>query len=302
MAFVSGIGKTNIDLIYSGLHRLPNEGEELYAPDFSLCLGGGIPGTMVTAGRLGLPVRLATWLGDDLFSSFAKAEFEKSGVRAVNLHTGGGCPLNISTAAITPGDRTFVSWGEEPVFDEATLQRAYAVSTGAAVAEMHMGLLPVYRKLKAEGTKLILDIGFSEDMSFEKYKDYIEIADYFVPNKKEALKITGTDDPFRALQILSNYFDRAVVKLDKDGCLGMENGEAFFVKSIADFTCADSTGAGDAFLAGFIYGVYHGYSLRDCIVFGNITGGKCVTAVGCLSAYVTEAELLSLFQKYKDVI
>ena len=61
------------------------------------------------------------------------------------------------------------------------------------------------------------------------------------------------------------------------------------------------TGAGDAFLAGLMYGLYHGYPFADCVRFGNITGGKSVTGVGCLTEYVQESELLALREKYKDL-
>ena len=63
---------------------------------------------------------------------------------------------------------------------------------------------------------------------------------------------------------------------------------------VEKFKNKDSTGAGDAFLAGLCYGLFYDYPLKDCIEFGNITGGKAVTAVGALSAYVTEKELLKL--------
>ena len=83
------------------------------------------------------------------------------------------------------------------------------------------------------------------------------------------------------------------MKVDKDGCIGIDESGAFFCRSLDKYKNVDSTGAGDAFLAGFCYGLYHGYPFRDCVRFGNVTGGKAVTAVGALSAYVTESELLS---------
>ena len=79
----------------------------------------------------------------------------------------------------------------------------------------------------------------------------------FIHRQKEALKITDTDTPEKAADVLSNYFEKVIVKLDKDGCLGMENGKKFYVSQVDDFKHVDSTGAGDAFLAGFIYGLYH---------------------------------------------
>ena len=60
MSFIAGTGKTNVDILYASLKRLPQLGEELYSDGFKLCLGGGVPGTMVNLGRLNIPVRTAT--------------------------------------------------------------------------------------------------------------------------------------------------------------------------------------------------------------------------------------------------
>ena len=56
---------------------------------------------------------------------------------------------------------------------------------------MQEGFLPVYRKLHEEGAILIFDMGWDDELSFEKYGDYLRLADYYTPNTKEALKITG---------------------------------------------------------------------------------------------------------------
>ncbi len=300
-AFAAGIGSTNIDLLYSGLGRLPKEGEELYSHGFSLQLGGGVPATMTHLGRLGVPTKLATALGDDIFSEFAKAEYKKNGVFPLNLCKTGGMPLNVSTAMITAHDRTFVSYGNGDLrAEDGAKEDAYALMHGAKVAEMQPdAFLEVYKQLKADGTVLVLDSGWNPEMSLKTYAPYLETADYYTPNQKEALQITGTQSVEDAARVLSDYFPRVVIKLDRDGCLGYENGAFFTVPPIEAFTCVDSTGAGDAFLAGFLYGLYHEYPLADCILFGNITGGKCVTQIGCLNGFVTETELLELHQKYK---
>jgi sugar/nucleoside kinase (ribokinase family) len=85
--------------------------------------------------------------------------------------------------------------------------------------------------------------------------------------------------------------------VDKDGCIGIDENGPFFCRSIASFVNVDSTGAGDAFLAGLCYGLFHGFPFRDCVRFGNVTGGKAVTAVGALSAYVSENELREMSEK-----
>lgn len=292
MSFASGIGRTNIDLLYSGLPRLPHAGEELYSTGFSQQLGGGAPATLVNLSRLGVPVRILTWLGADQFSAFARAEFERCGAEPVNLYRGDGMPINLTSAILTPGERTFISFTDGVGNADDLLETAYAAMRGARVVEMNPdGPLEVYRRLHDEGTILVLDMGWDEEMSFEKYHDLLALADYFTPNTPEALRITGEDTPERAARTLERYFDRVIVKLDAGGCLIREGGREHVVPSLS-VPYADSTGAGDAFLAGLLYGLYQGAPFAQSVLYGNITGGKCVTAIGCLSASCTERELL----------
>ncbi len=300
MVFCAGAGSTNVDLLYKGFERLPKLGEELYCDEFSLQLGGGLPATLINLGRLGVSARIATELGQDMFSEFAKSKFQENGVEPVNLYDGDKIPLNITSAIILPEDRTFFTYGKGSIDPSASAKEAfYEMATGAKVVLMHPGgFLPVYRRLKAEGTKLVLDTGWDEELSFSKYGEYLELADYYTPNRKEAMQITGASTPETAAERLRVYFDQVVVKVDKDGCIGMDGSKMFFVPSIDEFQNVDSTGAGDAFLAGFVYGLMHDCELRQCIAYGNITGGKAVTAVGALSAYVTEPELQAYYEKY----
>lgn len=300
MVFCAGAGSTNVDLLYKGFERLPKLGEELYCDEFSLQLGGGLPATLINLGRLGVSARIATELGQDMFSEFAKSKFRENGVEPVNLYDGDKIPLNITSAIILPEDRTFFTYGKGSIDPSESAKEAfYEMATGAKVVLMHPGgFLPVYRRLKAEGTKLVLDTGWDEELSFSKYGEYLELADYYTPNRKEAMQITGASTPETAAERLRVYFDQVVVKVDKDGCIGMDGSKMFFVPSIDEFRNVDSTGAGDAFLAGFVYGLMHDCELRQCIAYGNITGGKAVTAVGALSAYVTEPELQAYYEKY----
>lgn len=300
MAFIAGAGATNVDLLYQGFDRLAGVGEELYCKDFSLQLGGGLPATLINLGRLGIETKIATELGNDIFSEFAKEKFTSNGVSPTNLYIGNQIPLNITSAIILPKDRTFYTYGKgsfEP--DEKACEAFYNIAKGAKICMMQLGgFKEVYRKLKSEGTILVLDTGWDDEMSFEKYSDYLELADYYTPNRKEAMKITGENTPEASAKALKKYFDKVVVKVDADGCIGIDGDNEFFCKSVEEFKNVDSTGAGDAFLAGFMYGLFYDYKLKDCIEFGNITGGKAVTQVGALSGYVTEKELLEYKAKY----
>lgn len=303
MSFIAGAGITNVDLLYQNMPKLPDVGEEVYTDTFSLQLGGGMPATLINLGRLGVPTRIATELGDDLFSGFAKTQFEKNGVSPCNLYHGDGIPVNITSAVILKNDRSFITYGKGDMQpDDKAKEAFYQMATGAKLCLMTPGgFLDVYRKLKAEGTILVLDTGWDDALSFERYAQELEIADYYTPNRKEALKITGCSTPQAAAEKLLQYFKRVVVKVDKDGCFGIDEDGSFFCKSAECFHNVDSTGAGDAFLSGFCYGLFHDYSFRDCIAFGNLTGGKAVTAVGALSAHLTEAELLRYKKEIYDI-
>lgn len=181
------------------------------------------------------------------------------------------------------------------------LEKIYKALKGAKVVAMQEKIIPVYKQLKKEGTILVLDTGYSDDMSFEKHKELIEIADYYTPNIDETEKLTGTRDYKEALKILGEYFEKPVVKLGKYGCAGFD-GDYFVIDNIDEFKCVDATGAGDAFLSGFIYGLYNDFNFRKCILAGNITGGKCVTGVGCLTEYINEKEIEKYLKRYEKLI
>ena len=105
MSFAAGAGSINVDLLFEGMPRIPNEGEELFARGFSLQMGGGVPATLLNLSGLGVPVRILTGLGEDMFSEFARRKFDEFGATPYNLAEGGsGIPLNI-TAAILRSSR-----------------------------------------------------------------------------------------------------------------------------------------------------------------------------------------------------
>jgi sugar/nucleoside kinase (ribokinase family) len=295
------VGTLNVDLSFIGLPRIPNEGEELYSSGFSIQLGGGTVNTMANLGRLGVPVKAGTFLGRDIFSDYARQELGKAGLDPVNLYKKDtGIPLAISVAALTPRDRTFISYIDSPEIGSRELDEIYRFAQGARVMQMQQDerTLDLFRTLKKEGTVLVLDVGWDEEASLAKYREVLELADYFTPNRMEALKLTGAATVQEAARVLSDFFDPALIKMDSQGCLLYEKGSFSLIGAIPEFQYVDSTGAGDAFLSGLMYGIYHGRTIGESILMGNIMGGKCVSAVGCLNGGINEAEFLDIFGRH----
>lgn len=297
MSFVGGAGVINCDLLFSGLPRLPKEGEEIFAEDFALRMGGGVPAVMVNLSRLNVPSRLCTYLGTDIFSGFARSELQSSNVRCENLFEGEGIPLVVTAVSITPGDRTFTSGKAAPTRIKNLAERVYQAFHGASVVRMSgdIRLRDVFKQLKNEGATLVYDTGWDEEMTLEKYAPVLRLADYYLPNRPEALKITGQSDIRAAAKRLGELYEHVVVKLDAQGCYLLDNGRETCLDSLKGVAAVDSTGAGDAFCAGFMYGLYHRFNFADCARLGAVMGGLCVTRVGCLERRVREEELLELY-------
>jgi ribokinase len=287
------MGLLNVDIIYSGMPRIPLEGEEVFSSGFDLKLGGGPAATLINLHRLGVPVRLGTFLGEDLFSQYARKVLRTSGLRYRNLCRRGDGALTVTSIISTARDRTFVSHRPNDAESGVPQDRVYDFYRGSTIAYIPLGHHEVFRRLKEEGATLLLDSNWREDLSLELYQQAFSYVDYFTPNEKEACRITGTDSALDAIRILARHVSGPIVKLGADGCLFCDGSSIYHAPGISDFPFVDSTGAGDAFLSGFIYGLCRRLDLASCIRLGNLVGAKCVAGVGCLAESFDETGLLA---------
>ena len=304
---IVSMGKICIDLIYSDVERLPKLGEEVFSKGFTITLGGGPPATLVALHRLGIPVRLGTFLGKGQFSRLAQKKLKEYQVDFINMYRGEEPePLIITSVISTGEDRSFVSY--QPGYpDSSETERFYATEgqvydlyKGCRIAYVTLGYDDVWKRLKKEGSILVMDAAWYDDLHIDWYKYIFPYIDYFTPNEKEAPKLTNTTTPEEALDVLAEYIPNPIVKLSKNGCIIKENGKTIHIKAAGQFGSIDATGAGDAFLAGLMYGIYKGYNTRDAVILGNIAGGNCVTQIGCLTADMDEETLKSYFARFRS--
>jgi ribokinase len=292
-SFVAGMGLLNVDVIYSGMPRIPAEGEEVFSTGFDLQLGGGPAATLVNLRRLGIPARLGCFLGQDLFSRFARGVLEASGLEFVNMHEGDDWALTVTSIISTARDRTFVSHRPRDAQSTVAPEKVYDLYRGSSIAYVPLGQDEVCARLKREGAVIVLDSTWREDLSLDLYESAFEYVDYFTPNEKEACRIAGVDNALDAIRILSRHVASPIVKLGSEGCLFCDNGIIWHVPAVGEFASVDATGAGDAFLSGLLYGLFMGSGIERSVRLGNIMGGKCVTGVGCLTEYCDEEGLLA---------
>jgi sugar/nucleoside kinase (ribokinase family) len=136
---------------------------------------------------------------------------------------------------------------------------------------------------KAAGLKVAIDLAsfnvVEENLEFLRklVSDYVDI---LFANEEEARVFSGEEEPLNALQYISEMCELAIVKIGIKGALIKHGSEVVHVGIMQAARRVDTTGAGDFYAAGFLYGLCSGLSLRQCGTIGAITAGKVIEVVG----------------------
>ncbi len=102
--------------------------------------------------------------------------------------------------------------------------------------------------------------------------------DIVFANEEEAKAFTGMENR-KALEYISNLCDIAIVKTGKNGSM-IQQGENFIQVNALNVNCIDTTGAGDLYAAGFIYGLTKSYSMDVCGKIGTLLAGNVIQNIG----------------------
>jgi len=122
-----------------------------------------------------------------------------------------------------------------------------------------------------------------------------EYVDIVFANEEEARAFTGLG-PVEALEAISAKCKIAVVKTGPDGSWIKRDNEVIKVDALK-VKAVDTTGAGDLYAAGFLYGFSHGFSLDKCGLFGSILAGKVIEVIGARMPEEKWAEAKKMIQE-----
>lgn len=137
---------------------------------------------------------------------------------------------------------------------------------------------------KANDIKVAFDV--ADKMSIQRYRDdFLTIiqqnCNYVFANKKEAATLFENDNSEGCAKLLSEMDCTAIVKLGSKGALIKAPGEDAIPVPVKGFTtCVDTTGAGDTFAAGFLYGLYKNKSLEDAGNYASIAASAIIAKFG----------------------
>ncbi|MFW6180643.1 MAG: carbohydrate kinase family protein [Spirochaetota bacterium] len=121
--------------------------------------------------------------------------------------------------------------------------------------------------------------------------------DLFLPNRDEAAALTGTPDPCRQAEIFTDLGAGTVaVTMGAEGAVLRSGGQTLRAP-VYPVEVVDPSGAGDAFDAGFIWGMLQGWDLERTAAFASALGASACTALGCTGGVLTGPEALAFIER-----
>ena len=123
----------------------------------------------------------------------------------------------------------------------------------------------------------------------KKLEPSMQYIDFFMPSIEEAEKLSGETEHKKIADV---FFDmgvkHVVLKLGKKGCYLREtkSGEGKYFPTYMNIKPECTTGAGDSFCAGFLYGLTKNYQFDECCKIGNAVGSHCVMKTGATAGIV----------------
>jgi ribokinase len=303
------IGDINVDML-GRAKSWPKPGQDCLAPQLEMHCGGVGANSAMALARWGIDVRLAGCVGRDRFGDYVLEHLARAGVNTRWVERTAETMTGFFYINVTPdGERTF--FGSRAANGRVgKLRDPQALCNGAAAAHLvgynflNPGPARAARKIAhtihARGGWVSLDVGMAPSQQIpEKILQIVPSVDILLLSADEATLLTGARDPRRAFAALARAGAREVVlKLGKSGCLisskgGLEHVPSFDVKMV------DSTGAGDAFVAGFLQARLRGWALEEAALAATAGGAAAVSFVGAGEKLPGSREVASLLRSQR---
>ncbi|PIE71071.1 MAG: adenosine kinase [Deltaproteobacteria bacterium] len=250
--------------------------------------GGATCNTLVGVARLGGKSRFLGKCGDDAVGDAYIKSLTDCGmdVRLMRSATPTGRVLSVITPDAERSMWTCLAASSE--LGPADLSADDFSGTQYAVVEGYLLFNPdlmnaALKAAKAAGAKVVLDLA-----SFTVVRECLDLlktlipayVDILVANEDEVAEYTGETDPETALARLSDGVEIAVLKRGASGSLISDKGKVIRVPAETGAPIVDTTGAGDLWLGGFLYGLSAGYTILDAGKIGAACGYEVCRVVG----------------------
>ena len=282
---VVGFGALNLDKLFK-VNMIAKEEEEGSVLEFKESAGGSAANTVVGLARLELKTGFIGKVAADREGKFLLDEFKKEGVDVNGVSVSERGRSGSVMGFIDPkGDRAlYVDPGVNDQIDFKDINLDYSSGTKF----LHLSSFVGEKPFKAQ--KQLIDQLSSVKISFDPgaiyarkglnaIKPIIKKSYVMFPNGIEVKLITGQDYIEGAKTFIELGAELVAVKLGKKGCYVTDGKESYMIEAYK-VEAVDTTGAGDAFCAGFLYGLIKQKDLYECGKLGNFVASRCITKMG----------------------
>jgi sugar/nucleoside kinase (ribokinase family) len=301
------------DLVGRPLRALPDPGRLVLVDEMGLHTGGCAVNSATALARLGLPVAVIGKVGADALGDFMLHKLEGRGIGARGVSRDPGVGTSATMVMVDPdGERRFVHYigaNARLTLDDVDfdiVEAAAILHIAGALVLPGLDGEPTARLLhraRSAGVTTFLDTVWDDTGRWmELIGPCLPHLDYFVPSLPEARALTGLREPEDvARALLDCGVGNVALKMGADGCLVMSGDDDRLLRVPAfEVQVVDATGAGDAFAAGFIAGVWQGWPLEQTARLANAVGALCVTGVGATGGVRSLAETLDFILEKLD--
>jgi sugar/nucleoside kinase (ribokinase family) len=280
------------------LRNPPKRGALKLIDSITLTTGGNVSNVGIDLAKLGFSVGAITRVGNDSIGRFVIQHYRTFGIDTEGLIIDAKAQTSATMVSVDKaGERTFLhtrgcmkNFRASDVLERIPLLRkAHILSFG------YLGLLPetekefqhLFHSVKVETPlKIALDCAASPQVTPRALKGFLPYVDYFLPSYEEAVAVTGQKTPEAIVDVLLRAGAPHVVgvKLAERGCFISDGRRSGYVKARRVKKVVDATGAGDAFMAGFLAGTLKGYDPFRSAEVANAVAAACISAVGASTA------------------
>ena len=264
-------------------------------------VGGNGANTSYALAKLGNPVRLLATAGADEFGDRVLRKLESAGVDLGHVFRS-GLPTAVSVILVRPGgarallhrlgaSREAFAAGFEFTADLIAGCDWFHLANIFALPALQPFIAGLVRDARQAGLRTSLDTGWdAADGWMKTLAPSLPYLDLLFVNEDEARHLTGSAEPETAARIFRERgASDIVVKLGERGCAAFAGSESFRVPGFS-VPVADTTGAGDCFVGGFLAALQRGHGYRDAARFANAMGALSVEKLGGVAGLLTFSE------------
>jgi len=289
------LGSINIDFV-SFISRYPQPGETLISNDFGIFQGGKGANQAIALAKLDVPTLMLGKVGKDILSDFALSSLQKNRVDTTRItksqkNSTGSASIWVNaqgqnSIVIYPGangeiDEDFIIQHEKYFDDASWLLTQFEVPLES--------ILLALKFAKKHGLKTVMDPAPVREVSSN---GIWELVDYLLPNEIELRELTQTENILKGIHILkSRGVKEVIVKLGKLGAGYEDKGIFVLFPAVPVEQVVDTTGAGDCFIAGFLYGMLQQEDIAQAIKIANLTASYSIQRKGAAISFPNKFEI-----------